>query len=115
MNRHVALVAAVVLAIATATARLAAAEQTWTGQISDSICKAKHESGAEGREAGSPAECTKACAKGGSKYVLLVGDKVYQIANQSNADLEKHAGETVKLTGSLDGDAITVSKIETSK
>jgi len=44
--------------------------------------------------------------------VLLADGKVYQIANQSFADLEKHAGENVKVAGELTGDTITVSKIE---
>jgi hypothetical protein len=37
---------------------------------------------------------------------------VLKIANQDNADLEKHAGHTVRLTGEMKGDTITVSKIE---
>jgi hypothetical protein len=50
--------------------------------------------------------------RGGSKYVLVVDKQVYQIANQTFADLAKHAGHAVKLTGELKGNTITVSKIE---
>ena len=57
-------------------------------------------------------ECTQACFRGGSKYVLFVDDKVLQIANQDNKDLATHAGHAVKLTGELKGNAITVTKIE---
>ena len=91
-----------------------AAEQTWNGQISDSLCGAKHESESIGEGNGkiSDQECTVACVKGGSKYVLVSSGKVYQIANQAYADLAKHAGHTVKLTGEIKGDSITVSKIE---
>ena len=91
-----------------------AAEQTWNGQISDSLCGAKHESESIGEGNGkiSDQECTLACVKGGSKYVLVSSGKVYQIANQTYADLAKHAGHTVKLTGDIKGDSITVSKIE---
>ncbi len=90
----------------------AAAEQTWTGKISDSACGAKHEEAAEGNGVMPDRECTRACVRGGSKYVLVVDGKVLQIANQDNTDLATHAGHTVKMTGELKGNAIVVSKIE---
>lgn len=90
-----------------------AAEQTWTGQISDSLCKAKHEEAAEGQGKMADHDCTVACVKGGSKYVLVGSDgKVYDIANQDFKDLEKNAGAKIKLTGDLTGSAITISKID---
>jgi len=89
-----------------------AAEQTWSGKISDSACGAKHEEAAEGQGVMADRDCTQACIRGGSKYVLVVDGKVFQIANQDNKDLATHAGHAVKLTGELKGDAITVSKIE---
>jgi hypothetical protein len=89
------------------------AEQSFTGQISDSLCKAKHEEAAEDQGKMSDHDCTVACVKGGSKYVLLGSDgKVYDIANQNFKDLEKMAGEKVKITGELKGTAISVSKID---
>ena len=89
-----------------------AAEQTWSGKISDSACGAKHEEAAEGQGVMADRECTQACIRGGSKYVLVVDGKVLQIANQDNKDLATHAGHAVKITGELKGNAITVSKIE---
>ena len=89
-----------------------AAEQTWSGKISDSACGAKHEEAAENTGVMPDRECTEACVRGGSKYVFVVDKQVYQIANQSFADLAKHAGHAVKITGELKGNAITVSKIE---
>jgi hypothetical protein len=89
-----------------------AAEQTWTGQISDSACGAKHEEAAEGQGKMPDRQCTEACVRGGSKYVLVVNGKVVPIANQDFKDLPTFAGETVKLTGELKGTAVTVSKIE---
>jgi hypothetical protein len=94
------------------TAAPFAAEQTWTGQISDSACGAKHEEVAEGQGKMPDRECTAACVRGGSKYVLVSNGKVLPIANQDNKDLATHAGHTVKLTGELKGASITVSKIE---
>jgi hypothetical protein len=89
-----------------------AAEQTWSGKISDSACGAKHEEAAEGQGVMADRECTQACIRGGSKYVLVVDGKVFQIANQDNKDLATHAGHLVKMTGEMTGSAITVSKIE---
>jgi hypothetical protein len=103
-----ALLAATLLFTTIATA----AEQTWTGQISDSACGAKHEEAAEGQGKMADRDCTIACVRGGSKYVLVSDGKVFQIANQDNKDLAAHAGHTVKMTGEMKGSAITVSKIE---
>jgi hypothetical protein len=99
------------------TPALRAADQTWTGQISDSACGAKHEEDADaagGGKQGVPPEreCTLACVKGGSKFVFVLDGKIYQIANQQDPALETHAGHVVKLTGEMKGDTITVSKIE---
>jgi hypothetical protein len=88
------------------------AQTTLTGQISDSLCKAKHEEAAEGAGKMTDHDCTVSCVKGGSKFVLLAGGKVYQISNQTFSDLEKHAGQAVKVTGDVKGDAITVTAIE---
>jgi len=109
MNRIV-LIAVAAFLFLSALAR--AAEQTWTGNISDSACGKKHEEAAEGNGVMPDRECTQACVRGGSKYVLVVDGKVFQIANQDNKDLATHAGHTVKLTGELKGSAITVSRVE---
>ena len=89
-----------------------AAERTWTGKISDSACGAKHEEAAEGQGVMADRDCTQACVRGGSKYVLVVDGKAMQIANQDFKDLAAHAGHAVKVTGELTGAAIKVTKIE---
>ena len=109
MRSRIALAAGFVLALGTAAF---SAEQTWAGTIADSACGAKHEEAAEGQGVMADRECTQACVRGGSKYVLVVDGKVLQIANQDNKDLATHAGHAVKITGELKGAAITVSKIE---
>ena len=106
------IVAAAVVLIGASSAF--AADQTWTGKISDSKCGAKHGAGEHGMKMTDRA-CTEACVKGGAKYVFASKGKVYQIANQDNADLAAHAGHTVKLTGEMKGDSITVSKIQMPK
>ena len=102
----------IVIAVLLVSAAPFAADQTWTGQISDSACGAKHEEAAEGQGKMPDRDCTQACVRGGSKYVLVSNGKVLQIANQDNKDLATHAGHTVKLTGELKGASITVSRIE---
>ena len=53
-----------------------AADQTWTGAISDKMCGPNHKSmGAKMTDR----ECTQACAKGGAPYVLVSDGKVYQL------------------------------------
>src|SRR6185436_12514034 len=89
----------------------AAAEQTWSGKIADSACGAKHEEAAENQGVMPDRDCTEACVRGGSKYVLVVDGKVFQIANQDNKDLATHAGHAVKMTGELKGNTITVTRI----
>ncbi len=87
------------------------ADETWTGVISDSMCVRKHESGAEGQET-TDSDCTRDCVRGGSKYVLIAGEHVYAIANQDHPALAAHAGSSVRVTGTLEGDSITVSSVE---
>src|SRR5216110_1496467 len=99
-------------ALLVAHAGVFAAEQTWSGKIADSACGAKHEEAAGNQGVMADRECTEACVRGGSKYVLVVDGKVFQIANQDNKDLATHAGHTVKVTGDLKDKTITVSKIE---
>jgi hypothetical protein len=88
-----------------------AAEKTWSGKISDSNCGAKHKTAMEHGKKMSERDCTLACVKGGGKYVFVSKGKVYNIDNQDFADLEAHAGHTVKLTGEMTGMNIKVSRI----
>jgi hypothetical protein len=94
-----------------------AAEQTWTGAISDSMCGADHSAMAKGDKKVNAHDCTLTCVKGGGKFVFVSEGKVFDIANQDFGDLTKYAGETVNLTGDLgsDGKTITVSKLANKK
>lgn len=93
-------------------AGLAAAEQTWTGKISDNLCNQSHDNLAGGAGLTSR-ECTIECVKAGGKYVLVDDKKnVLAITNQDFAGLPQHADHTVKLTGELKDKAITVTKVE---
>jgi hypothetical protein len=85
-----------------------ASKQTLSGVVSDTMCGAKH------MMEGSPADCTRACVGKGSKYALVVGDKVYTLdtSDQKALDqLNKLAGEKAKVTGTVNGDTIAVSSV----
>ncbi len=94
-------------------ASAAAVAGTWSGQISDSACGAKHEAAAEGEDKMPDADCARTCVRGGSKYVFVADNgTIYKIANQDFAELSADAGRSVKVTGDLNADAITVTRIE---
>ena len=83
-------------------------QQSFTGVVSDSMCGAKH------MMPGDPAGCTHACLKQGSKYALVVGDKVYTLetSDKSATDaLDKLIGQKAKVSGIVDRDTIQVSSV----
>lgn len=95
-----------------------AATMTMTGMISDSMCGASHAKMMEMHKDArmTDRDCTLACVKAGGKYVFVSADgKVYKIANQNLTDLAKEAGVSVGLTGNVDGDMITVSRVMMGK
>jgi len=109
--RRIAVYSAVILLVAglsfTGTAKAAA--KTFVGSISDSMCGAKHMMPGQ-----SDKDCTLACVKAGSKYVLAdASGKVYQLSDQKKP--EQFAGQKVKVTGTLKGDMITVTAIDPAK
>jgi len=97
------LAAAVLLSALTFAADKA---QSFTGEVSDAMCGAK--------PMGSAADCTRGCVSKGSKYALVVGDKVYTLDTSDKAALDhlnKLAGEKAKVTGTLKGDTIQVASV----
>jgi hypothetical protein len=90
----------------------AASGKTFTGTVSDSMCGAKHEMG------GGDAACTRECVSKGSKYALVVGDKVYTLETSDKdalATLDKQAGAKATVTGTEKGDTITVSSVKAAQ
>lgn len=86
------------------------ADEHLTGYIGDSTCAASK------TDMGSPAArmaCVKKCMKGGAQAVLVVGDKVYKIANQKA--VAKFAGKNVTVDANVTDDTITVTKITEDK
>jgi hypothetical protein len=94
------------------TASAAPKGKSFTGIVSDSMCGAKHQM------PGDDAGCTRACVSKGSKYALVVGDKVYTLeATDKNAlaTLDKQAGAKATVTGSEKDDTITVTSVKAAQ
>src|SRR6266567_3510708 len=89
----------------------AAGKQTLTGEVGDAMCGTKHMEG-------SPAECTRTCVSHGSKYALVVGDKIYVLNTADKAVLallDQQAGKKATVTGTVNGTAIDVSNAVAAK
>jgi hypothetical protein len=93
-------------------AAFAGKAQTFTGTVSDAMCGAKH------MMAGDDASCLRACVQKGSKYALVVGDKVYTLDVKDKATLDKLdklAAAKATVQGEADGDTIEVSSVAPAK
>ena len=91
-------------------ASFAASGKTYTGTVSDAMCGAKH--------MGDAASCTRGCVGKGSKYALVVGDKVYTLetSDKSALDtLDKQAGAKVTVTGTEKDNVIAVNSVTAAK
>jgi hypothetical protein len=100
--------AALILAVILNSSAFAGKAMTFTGTVSDAMCGAKH------MMEGDPAGCLRACVQKGSKYALVVGDKVFTLdtSDKTTLDaLDKLANQKVRVKGSLDGDTISVSSV----
>jgi len=86
-----------------------AADGSWTGYISDSMCGAK---GANEKHSDCAAKCVK---EHGAKYVFVndADKKVYAIDAQDK--VAAHAGHHVTVKGSVDGDNLKLTAIEMAK
>lgn len=103
----------VTLTLTVVGSALAAGKQTLTGEVGDAMCGVKHMEGE-----GTPAQCTRTCVSHGSKYALVVGDKIYALNTSDKAELavlEQQAGKKATVTGTVDGTNIDVSKVVAAK
>jgi len=86
---------------------LGAGKQKFTGEVGDAMCGRKHMEG-------TPAECTRTCVEHGSKFALVVGEKIYILDTTDKtalATLDQQAGKNATVTGTLNGDTIEVSSV----
>jgi len=89
----------------------AAGKQTFAGEVGDAMCGRQHMEG-------TAADCTRTCVGKGSKFALVVGDKIYVLDTTDKAalaTLDKQAGKNATVTGTLDGNTITVSSVAAAK
>ncbi|MBV8052786.1 MAG: hypothetical protein JOZ80_16485 [Acidobacteriaceae bacterium] len=86
--------------------------ESFTGVVSDAMCGKKH------MMEGDPAACLRACVQKGSKYALVVGDKVYTLDTEDKAalaTLDKLANQKAMVKGQANGDEIKVSSVSPAK
>jgi hypothetical protein len=81
-----------------------------SGYISDAHCGAKHDA-----VSAANTKCINACLKGGSDPVLVSEGKVMKFDADSKAQAVAHAGETVKIDGTVTGDTVKINSIEAAK
>src|SRR5215469_13531867 len=103
---------AIMLSIAALTAPSSAGSkpQIFIGTVGDAVCGAKHTM--EGDEI----SCLRTCIRRGSKYDLVVGDKVYvlDVQEKSTTDaLDDFAVQDVKVRvkGAVNGEVIQVVSV----
>lgn len=102
MKKLVLLTLALVLALFAMP--LLATDATWSGWITDEHC------GAKGAKAGH-ADCALKCIKDGGSLLFYnsADQKLYKLDNQEAA--KANLGHEVKVTGTVEGDAIKVASI----
>jgi len=79
------------------------------GLISDSHCNGVHQPG--GVRDVDPASCVGGCIKKGAHYVFVAGGTVYTIRNQDFADLVPSAGRAVQVSGTRQGQQLTLRHV----
>jgi len=79
--------------------------QTFSGMITDAHCGSRH---TDSRNSAS--ECVRMCVRNGSRYVMVDGDKSYELAGPAD-QFVRLAGQRISLTGVVMGGAIKVSSI----
>ena len=82
---------------------------TINGYISEANCGASHSS-----PSAEATKCVKGCIKRGAAPVLVSNGKVYKLKGEEEA-VKNLAGENVTVTGTVDGDTITVSSVAGQK
>jgi hypothetical protein len=100
------------IAIVFAAAAIAlAADKTFTGTVTDTMCGASH----KGMNMGTDPQCVIECVKSGDKYALWDGNTVYVLSDQKGA--APFAAKKVTVRGTLDqtGKTIQVTSIAAAK
>lgn len=116
MKQLVMALAALMILGTASLAHSKAAARTFTGEIMDSECAkmGNHDAGFKMTNTNTPKDCTLACVKAGSKFVLYnpARKATYQLDDQQKP--EEFAGQRVRVVGTYDAatKTIHVEKIE---
>ena len=89
---------------------LSAFAEDLTGYISDAHCGAKHDSVSDANT-----KCINGCLKGGADAVLVSNGKVMKFDSESREKAAAHAGQNVKIDGTVTGDTVKINTIEEAK
>lgn len=117
MNKIMLTVAALIV-LGTSSFARPEASKTYTGEIMDATCAkmGNHDAGYKLTNTNTAKDCTLACVKAGSPFVLHNATRkiTYELDDQEKA--KDFAGQTVKIIGTYDeaSKTIHVEKIEPS-
>lgn len=79
--------------------------QTFSGVVTDARCGPRHVDSEQ-----SASGCARMCVRNGSTYVIVLGDRDYELAGDPSL-FDRFAGERVTLVGVLTGGTIRVSSV----
>lgn len=97
-----------IVLFSTLTLAAFAGEKTYVGTVGDVMCGMKHVTD-------SSASCTHMCVQHGSKYALLIKEKVYTLDTKDRVILDQLndlAGKTVSVRGTAEGNTIQVNAVK---
>jgi predicted acyltransferase (DUF342 family) len=80
-----------------------------SGYVSDAHCGAKHNTVSEANT-----KCIKGCLKAGDPVLVSEG-KVLKFDADSKEKAVAHAGENVKIDGTVTGDTVKINSIDSAK
>src|SRR5882724_10059562 len=98
------ILSACLMTFAGATAMLA---DQIAGYVSEAGCGAKHSTVSEANS-----KCIAGCLKKGADPVLVSDGKVLKFSAESKDKAKTFAGQSVKISGTLDGDVVTITSID---
>jgi hypothetical protein len=107
-KRVLAILAVVAMAGSLSLLSAAGTKGTWTGIVTDKMCATKGVNLTD-------AACAAKCVAAGDKWALYnsADKKVYTLTGSEK--IAAQAGKTVTISGSADGDTITVASIKPAK
>ncbi len=95
-----------------------ASSKTFTGEITDTICAPSGSHAAMMAKmpsmGGDSANCTKKCAELGAKYALVDASTKQVYILDGSPKVQAMAGKRVRVTGTVEGNKINVTNVDSS-